>query len=49
MISVPKSARITLIAVISVLLGVLLGPSLTPVDAGAHGTPSGEHRTQPTP
>jgi hypothetical protein len=32
----PKTARITLIAVISVLIGVLLGPSLTPVAAGAH-------------
>lgn len=49
MAAVPKSARITIIAVISVLLGVLLGPSLTPVDAGAHGAPPAELHAEPAP
>jgi hypothetical protein len=49
MMAVPKSARITLIAVISVVLGVLLGPSLVPVDAGAHGAPPVSHHSRPAP
>jgi hypothetical protein len=49
MMAVPKSARITLIAVISVVLGVLLGPSLVPVDVGAHGAPPASQHSRPAP
>jgi hypothetical protein len=50
MMAVPKSARITLVALVSVLLGVLFGPSLIPLDAGAHDAPAvSAHHGPPAP